>query len=185
MNDKLREALELLNKINTMPLSDDDSGRIVQARVRLNEALAASKPEPQDTRLCHANGDKCLGCDHYHGKAPVCSYAKQEPQAQADKIEQGMRRSKLIGNSVEGMMESGLSFTQALDATLRVYDHNEPQAQAGEQSSNGLELFMMRKERDDARMAVTMLRTAIANALTDYEDDGDVDGLIAELKEIV
>jgi hypothetical protein len=25
--------------------------------------------------LCHAPGDRCHGCDHYKGKAPVCSFA--------------------------------------------------------------------------------------------------------------
>ena len=27
-----------------------------------------------DTRRCHAPGDKCLGCDHYYGKADKCKY---------------------------------------------------------------------------------------------------------------
>ena len=39
--------------------------------------------QPQDQRRCHAEGERCLGCDHYYGKAPVCSYAKPEPQEQA------------------------------------------------------------------------------------------------------
>ena len=25
--------------------------------------------------VCHAKGDRCLGCDHYHGKAKKCIYA--------------------------------------------------------------------------------------------------------------
>jgi hypothetical protein len=25
--------------------------------------------------VCHAPGDRCHGCDHYKGKAPVCSFA--------------------------------------------------------------------------------------------------------------
>lgn len=28
--------------------------------------------------ICHATGERCLGCDHYHGKAPLCRYAKKE-----------------------------------------------------------------------------------------------------------
>ena len=76
MNDKLREALDLLNKINTMPLSDDDSGCIVQARVRLNEALAASKQEQSEYDRGWKDGYK-------HGAWA----SKQEPQAQAGEPE--------------------------------------------------------------------------------------------------
>ena len=28
--------------------------------------------------ICHAPGDRCLGCAHYHGKATVCEYAAPE-----------------------------------------------------------------------------------------------------------
>lgn len=31
--------------------------------------------------VCHAPGDRCLGCDHYKGEAPVCKYA--EPASHA------------------------------------------------------------------------------------------------------
>lgn len=86
MNDKLREALEKARKWH-----NGDKWRNGNAEERaaweahrdlLDEALAASKQEPHKV-LCHAEGDRCLGCDHYHGKASVCSYAKPEPQAQA------------------------------------------------------------------------------------------------------
>lgn len=26
--------------------------------------------------ICHADGDRCLGCAHYQGKADVCEFAK-------------------------------------------------------------------------------------------------------------
>ena len=26
-----------------------------------------------DSRICHASGERCLGCPHYYGKAPICS----------------------------------------------------------------------------------------------------------------
>lgn len=35
-----------------------------------------------DNRVCHAPGDRCLGCDHYYGKASVCEYA--DPNEQED-----------------------------------------------------------------------------------------------------
>ena len=28
--------------------------------------------------ICHAPGERCRACDHYHGKAPVCAYAPSE-----------------------------------------------------------------------------------------------------------
>ena len=33
--------------------------------------------------VCHAEGDRCLGCDHYKGKAPVCKYAPSASPAEA------------------------------------------------------------------------------------------------------
>jgi len=32
-------------------------------------------PERPDKVVCHADSERCLGCDHYHGKADVCKYA--------------------------------------------------------------------------------------------------------------
>jgi hypothetical protein len=31
-----------------------------------------------DNRICHAPGNRCLGCPHYHGKADVCAYAETD-----------------------------------------------------------------------------------------------------------
>lgn len=63
------------------------------------EQPASSKPD-QHKVLCHAEGDRCLGCDHYHGKAPVCCYAKPEPQAQAREGGDGMSedRGPIVGH---------------------------------------------------------------------------------------
>ena len=43
--------------------------------------------------------------------------------------------------------------------------------------------FFVRQERDQARAAASALRTMIANAISQYEEDGDVDALIEALKE--
>ena len=51
----------------------------------------------------------------------VDEMAKQRHEQ--DKTEQGRNRSAILGNNVEATMEAGLSFTQALNATLKVYDH--------------------------------------------------------------
>src|SRR3990167_1024868 len=51
----------------------------------LERARAAQEPTeptrsgPNTNVICHAPGEKCLGCDHYYGKAAVCKYAAQEP----------------------------------------------------------------------------------------------------------
>jgi hypothetical protein len=39
-----------------------------------------------------------------------------------DGLEVGRQKSKLIGENVEAMKESGLTFCQALETTLKVYD---------------------------------------------------------------
>lgn len=41
-------------------------------------ALRATEPAPSKV-ICHAPGDRCLGCNHYYGKAPVCQYAEPAP----------------------------------------------------------------------------------------------------------
>ena len=33
------------------------------------------QPVEADKIVCHAKGDRCWGCPHYHGKASVCSDA--------------------------------------------------------------------------------------------------------------
>lgn len=37
--------------------------------------------------VCHAEGDRCLGCDHYNGKAPVCIYAPQSASVPMEETE--------------------------------------------------------------------------------------------------
>jgi len=53
------------------------------AAAAITNTSEASRDEPQPMKIvCHAPGDRCGGCDHYHGKAPVCKYAP-EPQGSA------------------------------------------------------------------------------------------------------
>jgi hypothetical protein len=51
---------------------------------------------------------------------------RQEPEQEHDLSEQGRNRSAVLGNNIEAMMESGLSFLKALETTLKVYDHAVP-----------------------------------------------------------
>jgi hypothetical protein len=43
-------------------------------KARAEAALSAAPAEPVGI-VCHASGDRCLGCPHYHGKAATCTYA--------------------------------------------------------------------------------------------------------------
>lgn len=61
----------------------------------------------------------CKHCKQYTIEEPLPAEPVQEP----DKSEQGRTRSAILGNNVEAMMETGLSFMEALDTTLKVYDH--------------------------------------------------------------
>lgn len=49
-----------------------------------------------------------------------------QPEQEHDLSEQGRNRSAVLGNNIEAMMESGLSFLKALETTLKVYDHAVP-----------------------------------------------------------
>jgi hypothetical protein len=45
------------------------------AALTRSDAQQSDKHDEQKI-VCHAPGDRCHGCDHYKGKAPVCSFAK-------------------------------------------------------------------------------------------------------------
>ena len=38
-------------------------------------------------KSCYAEGDRCHGCDHYKGKAPICIYAPKQ-------VDEGVRAMK-------------------------------------------------------------------------------------------
>jgi hypothetical protein len=38
------------------------------------ERRTAYRAVATDTRVCHAPGDRCFGCEHYQGKAAECKY---------------------------------------------------------------------------------------------------------------
>ena len=46
-------------------------------------------PAPSAPVICHAPGDKCFGCDHYHGRAARCSYAPPAAQPADQPINEG------------------------------------------------------------------------------------------------
>jgi hypothetical protein len=48
--------------------------REIIAALRSTEGRTTDKHDEQKI-VCHAPGDRCHGCDHYKGKAPVCSFA--------------------------------------------------------------------------------------------------------------
>ena len=47
----------------------------------------------KDSRVCHAPGERCLGCNHYYGKASVCSYAYTAKEAEENDIYFEMREA--------------------------------------------------------------------------------------------
>lgn len=49
-----------------------------------------------------------------------------------DLTEQGRNKSAVLGNNIEVLMQdAGLSFLQALETTLKAYDHPHPAAPQG------------------------------------------------------
>jgi len=52
--------------------------------------------------------------------------ALAQPAQEPDLTEQGRKRSAILGNNVECMMDVGLPFLKALETTLKVYDHPAP-----------------------------------------------------------
>lgn len=70
------------------------------------QSMLSAAPEPagEIAIVCHAPGERCLGCDHYHGKAPVCKYAapagegvpESAQQSSADEIAWHVQRIEVI-----------------------------------------------------------------------------------------
>lgn len=66
-----------VNMLRLAPsLSDDDITWLANIAVRSR----LQPGQPRDSRVCHAPGDKCLGCDHCYGRADRCAYAPQPDQ---------------------------------------------------------------------------------------------------------
>lgn len=66
-----------VNMLRLAPsLSDDDINWLANIAVRSR----LQPGQPRDSRVCHAPGDKCRGCDHCYGRADRCAYAPQPDQ---------------------------------------------------------------------------------------------------------
>ncbi len=54
--------------------------RVATLQQEVERLRPDAQPEPVVRKItCHAPGDRCLGCDHYYGKADVCQYAGASP----------------------------------------------------------------------------------------------------------
>ena len=53
-----------------------------------------------------------------------CDLVADAKQRALDKTKVGKAKSKLIGDNVEKLVDNGVSFWVALEATLKVYDHS-------------------------------------------------------------
>ena len=61
-------------------------GKLALAAVEQSEAGDKTHVRTYDRRnvVCHAEGDTCLGCDHYYGKADICEYAPIQSKGSPD-----------------------------------------------------------------------------------------------------
>ena len=61
---------------------------------------------------CHAEGDRCHGCDHYLGKASACKYAPQPDalEAQAKRITE---LEASLADAIEAQQVLGLKLAHA------------------------------------------------------------------------
>jgi hypothetical protein len=64
---------------SALSFGSDASEPLERVRASVKPARGVEGPSPisfaKIVILCHAPGDKCLGCDHYHGKSARCAYA--------------------------------------------------------------------------------------------------------------
>ena len=61
-------------------------GKLALAAVEQSEAGDKTHVRTYDRRnvVCHAEGETCLGCDHYYGKADICEYAPIQSKGSPD-----------------------------------------------------------------------------------------------------
>ena len=94
-NEKLRDALKRLASpeafVISRPTNEEDRARMIFAEqalaaVEQSEAGEKTHVRTHDRRsiVCHAEGDTCLGCNHYYGKADVCKYAPIQSKGSPD-----------------------------------------------------------------------------------------------------
>jgi hypothetical protein len=68
-----------------------------------SEALSSPDDKHDEQKIvCHAPGDRCHGCDHYKGKAPVCSFAPSAEVAPAAWIEHHKGGDNLVWDDPGG-----------------------------------------------------------------------------------
>ena len=59
------------------------------------EALSAQAQQPVVSKVvCHAPGERCLGCDHYKGLLSECVYASPPPAPQQGPTEEELMEAK-------------------------------------------------------------------------------------------
>lgn len=104
----------------------DGQGRSGEIRPLFDiyEAAPEVSQEPVGKIVCHAEGDRCHGCAHYHGKAPVCEYAAPQPSGDAGDLVESYQylRAAAIGFKDESLrLEATL---KQRDAEINGYIHD-------------------------------------------------------------
>ena len=125
MKDYEDEAFDDIDKAQQRKVATGvtDGSKVTIDRAKLEQVL-----EALETAWYHVNTfwptDEAI--ELYDEARAAIKESLAQPEQEHDLSEQGRNRSAVLGNNIEAMMESGLSFLKALETTLKVYDHAVP-----------------------------------------------------------
>jgi hypothetical protein len=92
---------------------------------------AIAELENQERNFCPRCGKRTADLTVIHTCTP--------PQnIEQDLSEQGRKKSAILGNNIEEMVNNGLPFLTALDTALKVYDHHTPRLHQPQRTWVGL-----------------------------------------------
>jgi hypothetical protein len=100
----------------------------LEAFVKLVAAKAIAELESQEHNFCSRCGKRT---NDIH----TCTPPRNIEQ---DLSEQGRKKSAILGNNIEEMVNNGLPFLTALDTALKVYDHHTPKLHPPQRTWVGL-----------------------------------------------
>lgn len=186
--DKRDEGVAALNALAEiadamdLPLAESVSverlkGHILKA-VTIPSHVVPSKPiGARDGVLCYSPGDQCAGCDHYEGKAPVCSFAPSTTP-----LSEATPRTDAVMDSITVAAHSEWSALEELARQLE-RELGESMNRCDEALEAAEAAVRQRDSATSATRRTHDVLLAITHGYVEWEATGDFDKLVKAINE--
>jgi hypothetical protein len=125
------EIIEIASQVYGESIWHESALLRLESFVKLVAAKAIAELESQERNFCPRCGKRTADLTVIHTCTP--------PQnIEQDLSEQGRKKSAILGNNIEEMVNNGLPFLTALDTALKVYDHHTPRLHQPQRTWVGL-----------------------------------------------